>query len=264
MSQEILETTPPPADHRIRYGPGEFHFGDLRLPQKAGPHPAAVVIHGGFWRATYGLEYIGHVCAALTDAGIATWNIEYRRLGHPGGGWPGTVEDVADAADHLQSIGAEFNLDLNRVIAIGHSAGGHLALWLGTRKKLLRAVISLAGVADLRRAWALRLSNTVVADFLGGSPEEVPDRYESASPIEQLPLGLPQKLFHGTADTSVPYEISERYVHAAQMRGDDAELITLEGAGHFELVDPHTKEFRLVRETALSLVNAGCLPQHRI
>ncbi|HYR43519.1 MAG TPA: prolyl oligopeptidase family serine peptidase, partial [Terriglobia bacterium] len=116
------------------------------------------------------------------------------------------------------------------------------------------AVISLAGVADLRRAWELHLSNTVVADFLGGSPSEVPDRYEWASPIEQLPLGLPQKLFHGTADKSVLYEISERYAHTAQMRGDDAELITLEGAGHFELVDPRTKEFSLVRDTALLLV----------
>src|SRR5882762_6470270 len=112
MSREILDSTPPPADQRIRYGPGEFHFGDLRVPPKHGPHPAAVVIHGGFWRATYGLEYSGHICAALTDAGIATWNIEYRRLGHSGGGWPGTLEDVTDATDHLLPIAAEFNLDL--------------------------------------------------------------------------------------------------------------------------------------------------------
>jgi acetyl esterase/lipase len=257
MSAEMPEFPPPPADHRMPYGPGEFQFGELRLPRRSGPHPAALVIHGGFWRAIYGLEYIGNACAALTDAGIATWNIEYRRLGHPGGGWPGTFEDVANAAHHLQSIAAQFNLDRNRVIAIGHSAGGHLALWLGTRPKSLRAVISLAGVADLRRAWELHLSNTVVAEFLGGTPDEVPDRYEFASPIEQLPLGLPQRLFHGTADSSVPYEISQRYLQAARASGDDAELITLQDAGHFELVDPRTKEFTLVRDTALSLVNAG-------
>jgi acetyl esterase/lipase len=255
MSGEMPGFPPPPADHRISYGSGEFHFGELRLPKTRGPHPAAIVIHGGFWRAMYGLAHIGHACAALTDVGIATWNIEYRRLGHPGGGWPGTFEDVANSVDHLQSIGGQFNLDLSRVIAIGHSAGGHLALWLGTRTKSLRAVISLAGVADLRRAWELRLSNTAVAEFLGGSPDEVPGRYEFASPIEQLPLGLPQRLFHGTADYSVPYEISERYVRAARARGDDAELIRLEGAGHFEVVDPRTKEFGLVRDTALSLVN---------
>ena len=238
---------------RINYGSGEFHFGELRIPQTAGPHPAAIVIHGGFWRATYGLDYIGYACDALTTAGMATWNIEYRRLGHAGGGWPGTLDDVSNAADHLQSIAPQFNLDLNRVIAMGHSAGGHLALWLGTRKKWLRGVISLAGVADLRRAWELKLSNTVVAEFLGGSPDEVPDRYKFASPIEQLPLGLPQKLFHGTVDDSVPYEISRRYVQAAKLRGDDAELITLENAGHFEFVDPRTKEFGMVRDAALSV-----------
>ena len=109
-------------------------------------------------------------------------------------------------------------------------------------------MISLAGVANLQRAWELRLSNAVVAEFLGGSPDEVPDRYKFASPIEHLPIGIPQKLFHGTADTSVPYEISERYVRTARERGDDAELITFE-SGHFELVDPRTKEFSLVRET---------------
>jgi acetyl esterase/lipase len=197
---------------------------------------------------------MGHVCAALAGVGIATWNIEYRQIGNPGGGWPGTFEDVANAAAYVESVADEFNLDVNRVIAIGHSAGGHLAFWLASRKKLLRGVIGLAGVLDLRRAWELHLSNTVVADLLGGAPNDVPDRYQFASPIERLPLGIPQKLFHGTSDTSVPYEISERYVQAAQSRGDNAELIRLENAGHFELVDPRTKEFSLVRDAALSLV----------
>ena len=189
---------------RIAYGNDPFQFGDLRVPGESGPHPIAIVIHGGFWRAKYDLEYIGPVCDALTAAGIATWNLEYRRLGNPGGGWPGTLDDVAAGADHLGSIGAQFNLDLNRVISVGHSAGGHLALWVAFRKKLLTGAISLAGVVDLRRAWELHLSNNVVADFLGGSPDQVPDRYDFASPFEHLPLGIPQKLFHGTADESVP------------------------------------------------------------
>jgi acetyl esterase/lipase len=239
---------------RINYGPGELHFAELTIPESKGPHPVAIVIHGGFWRALYGLDYIRPACDALTAGGIATWNIEYRRIGQAGGGWPGTFDDVSDAADHLQSSAAQFNLDLNRVIAMGHSAGGHLALWLGTRKKWLRGVISLAGVADLRRAWELKLSNTVVAEFLGGSPNEVPDRYKFASPIEQLPLGLPQRLFHGTLDDSVPFEISRRYVDAAKRLGDDADLITLENAGHFELVDPRTKEFGMVLDAALSVI----------
>jgi dipeptidyl aminopeptidase/acylaminoacyl peptidase len=214
------------------------------------------MVHGGFWRALYGLEYFGHASAALADAGIATWNLEYRRLGNPGGGWPGTFEDVVEGAGHVARIADEFNLDLDRIIAVGHSAGAHLALWLAGREKRFRGIISLAGVSDLRRAWELRLSNTVVADLLGGSPEEVPERYQSASPIDNLPLGTAQRLFHGTADTTVPYEISDRYLRKAQMLDDDAQLITLENAGHFELVDPRTKQFGLVRDTALSLVAA--------
>jgi len=252
MSIEIPAA--PPADHRLSYGPGEFNFGDLRLPRKNGPHPVAIVIHGGYWRSLYGLDYMSPACAALTENGVATWNIEYRRIGNPGGGLPGTLDDVANAMKYIVWLASEFNLDLERVIAIGHSAGGHLALWLGAQKKLLCAVISLAGVSDLRRAWDLHLSNRVVDEFLGGSPDEFPDRYKFASPMELLPLGLPQKLFHGTDDTSVPYTMSLEYVRAAQRRGDHAELTTLENAGHFEVVDPRTPEFDLVRQTALSLV----------
>jgi acetyl esterase/lipase len=240
--------------HRFAYGPHPLQFGELRVPEAAGPHAVAIVVHGGFWRNIYGLDYIRPVCDSLTAAGIATWNLEYRRLGDPGGGWPGTLEDVAAGAEYVRQAGSQFHLDLNRVISLGHSAGGHLALWLASQSKLLRGAISLAGVVDLRRAWELRLSNTVVADLLGGGPEDVPDRYALASPIERLPFGISQKLFHGTADTSVPHEISERYVHTAHLRGDNAELITLENAGHFELVDPRTKEFAAVREAAVELL----------
>jgi len=267
MSREILGIPPPPADARIVYGTDPYQFADLRLPEGAGPHPVAILIHGGFWRAAYNLEYIGHVCAAFTRAGLASWNVEYRRIGNPGGAWPGTFQDVANAADHLRSIAIPYRLDLNRVIAVGHSAGGHLALWLGSRKKLpvgspihtidplpLTGIVSLAGVADLRKSWELHLSNTVVADFLGGSPEEVPHRYRVASPIELLPFGIPQRLVHGTNDASVPFEMSRQYVSTAVAHGDNAELIPLEGAGHFELVDPRTREFERVQEIALSLM----------
>ncbi|HEY2384838.1 MAG TPA: alpha/beta hydrolase [Terriglobia bacterium] len=238
---------------RAFYGKEPLQFGDLRVPDEAKP-PVAVVIHGGFWRNRYGLDYIEPICEALTADGIATWNIEYRRIGDPGGGWPGTFEDVVAAEDHLTSLAAEFALDLKRVITIGHSAGGHLALWLAAEKGWIAGAVSLAGVVDLRRAWELKLSKNVVAEFLGGSPDEVPARYSIASPIERLPLGRPQKLFHGTADSSVPFEISERYAQAAQLRGDDAELVRLEGAGHFELVDPKTGEFGRVRDAVKKLV----------
>ena len=251
-------------NHRLTYGTDPFQFGDLLLPEGAGPNPVAIVVHGGFWRSTYGLDYITPFCEALTASGIATWNLEYRRIGNDGGGWPGTLDDIAAGADYVDLIAARFNLDLSQVIAIGHSAGGHLAMWLASRKRLLSGAISLAGVVDLRRAWELHLSNTVVADFLGGDPEEFPERYDQASPIEQLPFGIPQRLFHGTADASVPFEISERYVHTAQLRGDDAELITLENTGHFEMVDPGTKEFASVRQAALTLTNARAKTRHPI
>ncbi len=254
MPQEIVIPDPPPADHRIPYGPDRFQFGDLRLPAGNGPHPAAIVIHGGYWRSLYGLDYIGHICTAFAGSGLATWSLEYRRIGNPGGGWPGTFQDVADGAVHVKSIAGSFHLDLDRIIVVGHSAGGHLALWLGTQKRMpLRGIVSLAGVADLRRAWELKLSNNVVRELLGGSPEEVPDRYDAASPMESLPLGIPQRLFHGTQDTSVPFEISERYIRKAQSLGDDAELITLENSGHFEIVDPRTREFERVRKSAMVL-----------
>src|SRR5262245_23626012 len=242
---------------RIPYGSDSFQFADLRLPNSKGPHPVVIVIHGGFWRAKYDLEYISPVCDDLTLAGVATWNLEYRRLGSPGGGWTGTFDDMTAGRDHLHSIAIQFGLDLNRVIALGHSAGGHLAMWLASQKKLLRGVVSLAGVVDLKRAWELRLSNNVVEEFLGGSPDEVPDRYRFASPIEQLPFAIPQNLIHGTIDASVPYEISQRYVQTARLRGDNAELITLENAGHFELVDPRTEEFALVRSATMKLCRGG-------
>ena len=238
---------------RIPYGTDPHQFGELTLPSTTGLHPIVIVIHGGFWRAKYDLEYMRPVCESLAAAGIAAWNLEYRRIGNPGGGWPGTLNDVATGSGYLASIAPRFHLDLNRVIAIGHSAGGHLAFWLASRKTILTAAISLTGVLDLRRAWELKLSNTVVADFLGGSPDEVPDRYDFASPIEQLPLHIPQKLFHGTNDDDVPFEISQRYVQAAQFRGDDAELIALQGAGHYDVVDPGTKEFALVRHAVVRL-----------
>jgi acetyl esterase/lipase len=239
---------------RSFYGSATLQFGDLRVPDGVPLSPIAIVIHGGYWRNRYGLDYIVPMCEALTAAGIATWNLEYRRIGDSGGGWPGTFEDVAAGAEHLKVLSSEFNLDLNRAVTVGHSAGGQLAFWLASEKKWFTGAVSLAGVLDLRRSWELGLSDHIVAQFLGGSPKEVPDRYDFASPLERLPIGMPQKLFHGTADSSVPYEISERYARAAKSCGDDAELIAFEGAGHFEVVDPRTKEFERVRKTIVAML----------
>jgi dipeptidyl aminopeptidase/acylaminoacyl peptidase len=255
MGREILDLAAPAADRRISYGLGELHFGDLRLPAGAGPHPVVIAIHGGFWRAAFNLLYMGHVCAALTKAGFATWNIEYRGIGHEDGGFPGTLRDVALASAHLKRVEG---LDLSRAVAIGHSAGGHLALWLAAsgRGIPLCGAVSLAGVADLDRAWELGLSNTVVAEFLGGGPLDLPERYEMASPMRRLPCGVPMRLVHGDADETVPIEIAERFEAAALSAGDDCRLIRLPGAGHFELVDPRAPEWAPVEAAIRELLPA--------
>ncbi|HEY0070399.1 MAG TPA: alpha/beta hydrolase [Chloroflexia bacterium] len=281
MVRDIFAQTPVPAQHRIAYGPGEFQFGDLRLPSNPKlalersegseipnpKFPVVVFIHGGFWRSQYDLTHAGHAANALTEAGLATWSIEYRRIGNPGGGWPGTFQDVAAAVDYLRVLAPQYNLDLDRVIVAGHSAGGHLAAWVASRHRIppgnplykedplpVKPAVPLAGVVDLRRGWELRLSSGVVEDFIGGTPGAVPERYASASPIEMLPTGVPLRLIHGTEDGIVPYEISERYVQAAQQRGDDAQLVTLQGSGHFELINPDTKEWQQVVNTILGLI----------
>ena len=256
---QILSLPAPPADHRIPYGPDPLQFGDLRLPTGPGPHPVVVVIHGGFWRARYDLTHIGHLCAALTRSGFATWSLEYRRIGHPGGGWPGTFHDVAAGLDYVAALAPQYNLDRARVVTLGHSAGGHLAVWLAARQRIprtdllaspdplpLRGAVSLAGVLDLHLAWARHLSNDIVVEFLGGTPAQVPERYATASPHTLLPIGVPQRLLHGTEDDSVPFALSQSYATAATAAGDEVRLVALPGAGHFELIDPKSREWPAV------------------
>lgn len=248
-SLEILDLPAPKADARIPYGGDPFQFGDLRMPTRGGPHPVVIYIHGGFWKAAYNLEHAGHACAALTRAGAATWNLEYRRIGNPGGGWPGTFDDVKLGANHVRALAKQYPLDLTRMVVAGHSAGGHLALWLAAQKGLdLRAAVSLAGVADLKRAWELRLSDGVVAKLLGGTPGEFPDRYAAADPRELLPMGTPQRLVHGTSDDIVPFDMSERFAKASH----NARMIPVAGAGHFELIDPRTAAWRIVEQAILA------------
>ncbi len=247
-SLDILDLPAPKADVRLHYGSDPLQFGDLRVPTGNGPHPVVIFIHGGFWKAAYNLEHAGHLCAALTKASAATWSLEYRRIGNPGGGWPGTFEDVKMGAAHIGALASQYKLDLARVVVAGHSAGGHLALWLGAQKTSeLRGIVSLAGVSDLKRAWELRLSDGIVGKLLGGSPQDVPDRYAAADPMELLPIPVKQRLVHGTGDDVVPFELSERFAKASH----NAQLIPLEGAGHFELIDPRAAEWKNVEKAIL-------------
>ena len=268
---DILSLLAPPADAQHAYGAEPSQFGELRLPRAAAGRRAPVVciIHGGYYRTRYDLTYIGHLAAALIRDRIATWSIEYRRLGEPGSGWPGTLLDVAAGFDALRQLDGRYPLDLSRVVVLGHSAGGHLALWLASRPGIpsgtelstsdplpVAGVVALAPVADLARASALRLSDAVVDQMMGGAPRDVPERYALASPIQRVPLGVPQVVVHGTADEDVPLELSKRYVAAARAAGDPAELVALAGVDHYAIIDPRAQAFAATREATRRLLAA--------
>ena len=252
VGREILFLEPPAGAVRVAYGPLEQQFGELRLPegphQGAQPFPLVVLIHGGFWRNQFGLEHMGHMGAELAREGVATWSIEYRRLGEEGGGWPGTFEDVRDACGFARALAETYPLRLDRVVACGFSAGGQLALWAAAEEVLeFRAVVTLGGVVDLRRAYELGLSNNVVRDLLGGGPEEAPERYAWASPVERLPIRARQHVVHGDADDVCPMELAERYMEAARATGSEARLVRLAGATHFDGIDPRSSYWARVR-----------------
>ena len=273
-----LATAPAPTGAvRIAYGSDPMQFGELRVPSTKGPYPLAIVIHGGCWVAklpaldprAVAMDNMRPMATALNDAGIATWNIEYRRLGNQGGGWPGTFRDVATAADFIRTIATERQLDLTRVISIGHSAGAHFALWLAARPKLSKnsevyasdplhvtGVVSLDGPADLKATIPLQqpvCGSPVITDLIGGSPEERPDRYRDASPIEQLPLGVPQAFFTGQmfAAHAAPYEA------ATKKAGDRVESMALPNAGHFVFIDPQSDVWPQVMKRVRRLLAMG-------
>ena len=232
--------------------------GDLRVPPGPGPHPVAVIIHGGFWRAQYGRDLMDTICADLATRGWASWNIEYRRVG-AGGGWPATFDDVAAAVDQVARFADEHDLDPTRTVTVGHSAGGHLALWAAFRHNISegspgaaplvrpRLAIGQAAVADLRRAANDAVGGSAVPDLMGGRPDELPDRYATGSPFELLPAGTPLLLVHGARDKIVPLSQSEGFVGEARQQGDDARLVTVKG-GHFEHLDPSTEAWAAVLE----------------
>src|SRR6266704_2608708 len=263
----ILDRDPPPFDVRIRYGNDHSQFSELRFPSGKGPFPLLFVVHGGFWQAEYDLSHIGHLCAAFTSKGMITCSIEYRRIGNPGGGWPGTFQDISLATCNiLRTMSTDPRFDQSRTAIIGHSAGGHLALWLVSSRRVSKGsalhseygqpitrAISLAGVSDLRLARKQKLGHSIVNQLMGGTPEENPDRYNAGSPIELLPTGARQVLVHGTDDDTVPLSQSEAYVKKAEKLGDHPTLVTLEGKGHYELIDPESEAWPTVADVVLSV-----------
>ncbi|MGA2416354.1 MAG: alpha/beta fold hydrolase [Candidatus Sulfotelmatobacter sp.] len=247
-SEDILSLPAPKADARLAYGGDANQFLDLRRPMGKGSHALAIAIHGGYWRAKYDLAYMGHLCAALTSNGIVTANLEYRRVGNPGGGWPGTFADVRAAYQFLLQNAQPHGIDSARIVAIGHSAGGQLALCLAAHEPGVRAAISLAGVIDLLRAYELHLSNDAVVEFLGGTPAEVADHYREADPMK-LAIAARQWLVHGAADDVVPPAFSREYVRAKSK--EKVRLVEIAGAGHFELVDPRSGAWKQVESAVI-------------
>ena len=217
---------------------------DLHLPPGPGPHPVTAVIHGGFWRAKYGKRVNRAVSADLARRGRAAWNIEYRRMGKgQGGGWPATFDDVAAAIDLLAER-ADPRLDLDDVSVIGHSAGGQLALWAAAQRDgrvRLRRVVAQAAPCDISAAGAAH-------ELLGGTPEEVPERYAKANPIQLVPIGVPILLVHGDDDETVTVRRSRDFAEAARGAGDDVTLVEPEPGGHRTHIDPRSAAWRVAAE----------------
>jgi len=258
-----------PANQRIAYGQAPEQFGDLRLPPGKGPFPVVVVIHGGCWGEYADASMLANLASTLTKRGVATWNLEYRRLQNPGGGWPGTFQDIAAGVDDLRAVARAYPLDLKRVVTIGHSSGGHLALWAAARRGLpassplyradalpLRGVVSLGGVADLRSF--VEYGRGPCGDrhirLMGGLPADVPDRYAQGSPGELLPLGVPQRLIYGAKDKSVPHRLFVAYETAAKKKGDDVQVIILNNSAHFEMLSPQKESWPQVESAILTLL----------
>ncbi|MFN0070773.1 MAG: alpha/beta hydrolase family protein [Chloroflexota bacterium] len=252
---------------RFTYGSHTEQVADLTVPSGIGPFPVMIALHGGGFAAGPTLDRLRPICADLTGAGLATWNVEYRRLEGTGGGWPETWQDAAVATDFLQTIAEEHRLDLDSVLAFGHSAGAPLALWLASRNRaamqdelggapsvLVRGAISAAGVCDFERDWPERLQ-AVFRELLGGAPDQQSERYAAVSPARLLPLGAPQLLIHGTADSTVPVRFSEEYVAAAQSSGDAARLVTIAGAEHSDVRDVTSPHWPAVRQAILEFAN---------
>ncbi|MDZ4375922.1 MAG: alpha/beta hydrolase [Phenylobacterium sp.] len=246
---------------RIAYGAEPAQVAELFQPQGKGPHPVVILIHGGCYLAEYqGLAQTSGLAADLARRGYAVWNVEYRKLGEPGAGYPGTFLDVAAALDHLRTEASRHDLDLKRVVAVGHSAGGHLALWAAARHRLpaggplaspdplrISAVVSLGGIGDLRPHAG------VFAGACGPSIAQVapPDTYAETSPGELLPGGVRVTMIHGEFDHVMPFDTGEAYAAKAADAGDTARAIRIEDASHFDVVIPTSRAWREVVAPAI-------------
>jgi acetyl esterase/lipase len=243
-----MPTDPSAPDRTVRYGSHPDQVVDLRLPPTATSRPLVIFIHGGFWRVAYDRTHVGPLAADLAARGWPTATVEYRRVGQDGGGWPGTLEDIAAA---IGAVVDESDTAAPPILA-GHSAGGHLALW-AARDTSTSGVLALAPVCDLRAAYSRHLGQGAVAALLGGGPDDVPDRFLAADPLARLPLGAAMMLVHGVDDDVVPVDLSRGFVEAARAAGDSAELVALPGVEHFGVIDPESEAWPSVLRALAAL-----------
>lgn len=273
---ELLKQPTPPPTARVAYGKDSVQFGELRVPPGPGPFPVAILVHGGCWsvklpdlpESVTSFELLRPIAAALTDQGIASWNIEYRRLGNEGGGWPGTYQDLSRATDMLRDLAPRYHLDLSRVVAMGHSSGGQLSMWLVARGKLsknsplytdsplpLRGVVLIDGVADLatfQPAEQAMCGGPAITQFMGGTPAQVPDRYREGSITSLLPVGVKQELFIRDRPPEM-VAAAEQYVRMAEKAGDPVRIFSLKGTSHFDPINPGTQDWASILATLRAL-----------
>lgn len=243
------------ADQTVHYGSAPAQVAELFLPKTKGPHPVVVLLHGGCFLAQYqGFPQTSGLAADLAGRGYAVWNVEYRKLGEAGAGYPGTFQDVGSALDALRAEAPKHDLDLKRVIAIGHSAGGHLALWAAARGRIpaasplhasnplkIAAVISLAGIGDLKgqaKTWAIPCGEDTLDRLLDTAHR--PQPFGDTSPAELLPSGAKVVMIHGVFDAVMPPFTGREYAAKVRKAGDKAEVVTIPDAAHFDLVIPTT------------------------
>jgi len=258
-ANDVVAMESPAPEFRIPYGENPLQYGHLRLPEGQGPHPVIAFIHGGCWLAAYDIGHVGLLEQAFAGAGYAVWSLEYRRVGNDGGGWPGTFLDIAQGVDQLRALAQEYPLDLDRVIASGHSAGGQLALWVATRPRIpesselysarplpIHGVLALAPAADLETLQAEAVCGGVVDGLMGGSPESIPEHYEAASPMRLIPIDVPQRIVIGAHDRAWAPGGREYFGRASTMDGAQVHLMEAPESGHFEMVIPTTSTWPLV------------------
>ncbi|WP_083635129.1 S9 family peptidase [Maricaulis sp. W15] len=262
---QLLDRPRAAATARIAFGEGALEFGELWLPEGDGPFPVVAMIHGGCWLSQIpGTILQDYVAADLQEHGIAVWNLEYARIGHETGGWPGTFADIADGIDHLRLVAQAHPLDLDRLVFTGHSAGGHLALWAAARGNLPEnsaawretpllpdAVVTLAGIndlADYRANGPGRCGEPATVDELIGPVEtQTPALMAQVSPAAMGPIGVEQIIMSGDFDPIVPLSLGAHYTALAQARGDTVRHVVLTEAGHFELIDPTSPAWQDIR-----------------